>query len=456
MSYNTGLWGNERAGIGAFYFGTIESNYYVDLSEATSGHAGTIADPFNVEDFRSSFNKMNSSATYNIKGSCVTNELFKNTFASGVTFQDWDNALYGPWRLTISGTSDITYFGLNDGSQMYFRNGMIYYIEETSKKIFYGKADYHDMLLRTKTNSLSTSFIMNMASSNLYGCTLDVSGTPQINVTMGNGFVISAFDTVFYKLMEQDGDPDGIITPITSAYYENCVFKAAEYQVENPTAVDVKLKNNCQYEASLPDLPEYDGLQSEYNYNLYSPYITIDGTNNWDEYNTGLWGNERLGVGAFLFLPLTGHIGAFYFGPVGETIEVENIFDVSAVLLDPIVSATQAASATFTPFIWNVKCELLQPANVYSFQDFTFDFVGVPVVGSSPLAVEFTALVNFRGSIKGKYRVKEYRWCFDYDYDNEVCNIDWVTTTQNPYTHTYTGYRGQQYSVKCCVTLELI
>jgi len=176
-------------------------------------------------------------------------------------------------------------------------------------------------------------------------------------------------------------------------------------------------------------------------------------------YNTGLFGETRDGVGAFYFDSVAsvsglGHIGAFYFGPVDETVS-SDLMEVSAVLLVPTVTVSAAVSGTVTPTVWQVRTILLQPT-IYAFKDLEVDFVGVPRSGVSPLTVDFTAIVKWSPGMRDKYRVKEYIWCFDYDYTNNICKENWVTTDQNPITHVYTGYRGQKFTPKVCVTLELI
>jgi len=196
-------------------------------------------------------------------------------------------------------------------------------------------------------------------------------------------------------------------------------------------------------------------------------------------YNTGLFGETRDGVGAFYFTSVDGtvtsdifevsavflqptisviandfgHIGSFYFGPVDGTV-TSDIFEVSAVFLQPTITVIDRVSGTVISPIFYVNPVFLQPT-VYAFKDIAVDYVGVPRAGVSPLTVDFTAIVTLSPAMKGKYKVKEYVWCFDYDYDAGTCKIPWVTTTQNPITHVYTGYRGQKFSAKVCVTLEL-
>lgn len=150
---------------------------------------------------------------------------------------------------------------------------------------------------------------------------------------------------------------------------------------------------------------------------------------------------------------LIGHIGAFYFGPVDETISAD-IIEVSAILLQPVVSAINNISVTeITPYI-PVYFVLLQPTNVYATQDINISFVGIPRRGFSPLTVDFTATVIFSKEMIGIYEVEEYQWCFDYDNINDTCRIPWETSTTNTISHVYIGYRGQKFTVKCCAKLR--
>jgi len=149
-----------------------------------------------------------------------------------------------------------------------------------------------------------------------------------------------------------------------------------------------------------------------------------------------------------------GHIGAFYFGPVDETVEAP-IIEISAILLPPNVIIINTENTVVSPPYLSVLFNLLQPT-VYSTQEINVNFVGVPRIGSSPLVVDFTATINLSPELISKYKVDTYEWCFDYDYVNNVCNIPFETSTINTISHVYTGYRGQKYSVKCCAKLKLI
>jgi len=149
-----------------------------------------------------------------------------------------------------------------------------------------------------------------------------------------------------------------------------------------------------------------------------------------------------------------GFVGTFYFGPINATISTSAL-EVSSTLLQPTVTIVNAVSATVYPTYLSSRYVLLQPS-VFTSKDISISFVGVPLSGPSPLVVQYTATVDFAANFKNKYRVTSYRWCFNYDYDNDVCLEDWVITTDNPTTHVYRGYAGQKFSVKLCVSVELI
>jgi hypothetical protein len=89
---------------------------------------------------------------------------------------------------------------------------------------------------------------------------------------------------------------------------------------------------------------------------------------------------------------------------------------------------------------------------IIQISDILVDFVGVPRKGSSPLTVDFTAIVTFGGLSNKKYKVSKYHWYFDYDNYPEIYEI----TTEEKITHIYTGYYGQTFTPMLIVELEII
>ena len=172
----------------------------------------------------------------------------------------------------------------------------------------------------------------------------------------------------------------------------------------------------------------------------------------------GLWDSERYGVGAFYFdaqpTTYTGHIGAFYFGSDYAYVDAP-LMGLSAEFLLPEIQVVESESNNISPNRMFLEFRLLQPKAIYSYQDIKVSFVGVPRRGTSPLVVDFTGTVEFGGSNKNKYYVKQYVWCFDYDYVNDLPISEWVTSDINTITNVYNGHVGQAFSVKLIAILGL-
>ncbi len=133
-----------------------------------------------------------------------------------------------------------------------------------------------------------------------------------------------------------------------------------------------------------------------------------------------------------------GSIGSFYFGP-----EVKNC----SINLEPL-SLTFSTKSNNLSLDRNINIRnvglilrILEP-EVFAFDDISIDFSANPLIGKSPLEVEFFALprfgVNFSASIA------EYRWYFDYDNYPTV----YETTSVSNIIHEYQGKDGDKFSVK--------
>lgn len=478
--YETGLWGYGRYGIGAFYFPDV---LYVDLSanSATSG-IGTSGSPWTGrQSYEAISNYLPPNSTFKMRG--IENDFtttpkwsyellgrpagYTLSGLSGtVTFESWDLSAYGLWGFDTSSVNSDDYNIINlegeasaasfvirdnvilanDGSNAAIGIGRYYLTNHTTKSFKY----LNSMILLGESGG---SILIGNDTTD--GLTIEgVTIRGYYNLATDNSFSADTIikDTVIYIDSGIAGNPYQFLPDD----YVKLMNVETNFSANDTSAYEVSAVVNESDAVTAIQSATYLSFDKE-NY-IYEDFgFSVTPSNRYEDIPYGIGGLTRDGVGAFYFysIPGTGHIGSFYFGPISETVSA-SVMELSAVMLQPIVSSQNAISATVTPVSLIVNCQMLQPQNVYATQDFEIDFVGTPLGGSSPLSVEFKAIVNLSPELKGKYRVKNYKWCFDYDYDNETCNIPWVTTTQNPYTHVYTGYRGQKYSVKCCVTLELI
>ena len=142
----------------------------------------------------------------------------------------------------------------------------------------------------------------------------------------------------------------------------------------------------------------------------------------------------------------SGHIGAFYFGPVSKIVEIEApIYHFSVESPNVIPGNSETVNVGPVNYNWTVESP-----SVYGIADVLVDFVGIPRTGTSPMVVDFTASVKFQGKAVGAYTVQEYRWYFDYDnYPTTFESSSGLTIS-----HVYNGYYGQKFSVKLQVVLQ--
>jgi hypothetical protein len=82
---------------------------YVDLSVITTGHAGTIGDPYGYADMKANV-KITTTETYYIKGSLDSTALplgFLEYDSGSIDhkFLPWDFTLNGPWRISSGDTA---------------------------------------------------------------------------------------------------------------------------------------------------------------------------------------------------------------------------------------------------------------------------------------------------------------------------------------------------------------
>lgn len=451
------------------------STYYCNINDAWGVNGdGTSASPFNVSQLKTLIEggtvegvSINEDTIY-VKGTRTLNpaEVLFNNINVSFTIKAWPG--YGPW-----------YVGDSDYEWAYFGAGTSE-IEVTFCDLYAdGFKLSNDLNLKSSTfnfkncivgyldGDANTSVDVNI---NLYGSSiLDGSFGKSYGSNTLNCIVV---DTVFEnsRFVWNDSSPQNSLE-VSSCYFTCASDWVFEYFESGNTATG---SATCNFEYNITSaIPSYvNANESTLNYSLFG--LPEDSLSRWteNEYDEGFYNSTRTGYGAFYFEDDNssssessesssesssidadghGHIGAFYFGDVNETIDLD-FLSISATLLQPSVSVTNSESVSIIPKVLQVGCELLQPKNVYATQDIEVNFVGVPRAGSSPLEVDFTATVNFSSENKGKYIITEYRWCFDYT-DSET--DEWVSTTSPNISHTYTGYRGQKYSVKVCVSLDL-
>lgn len=457
-----------RKGIGAFNFSASEQFYFnINNSySATSGN-GTSANPFNVINLKTlvsggSFNNLLlfDGDVLRLSGECsgsLANNLFNpinvlpSTSKRSLTITSWDDR--EPWK--ISGTDyillndyydNVTFIDgifknikvLSDAWSYYltFKNCVFYnlmlnnvpYVYNYDRIYkFYGCSfigDYsvNNLLLYTLLSPLSASNAdIYMEDCFLYNTT--VSGIAKNFVFGGNNYTNLSFENMF-SAFSASYAPGGVgLSGLSNVIFSYPIaYNYPSYNLFSKQEVDY-----LKYE--LPIVSEVRWLNTGI--------------------NEGWYNYTRNGYGAFLFSGLynKGHIGSFYFGPIYESISADTL-TLSVSALVPSVTLIEHISASIKSEILTVLVFPLIP-NVYTSSQIIVDFIGVPRLGVSPLTVDFTAIVKLGGTYFNKYKVKEYKWYFDYDNYPDVYEV----TTKPKITHVYVGYNNKRYTVKLSCTI---
>jgi len=209
------------------------------------------------------------------------------------------------------------------------------------------------------------------------------------------------------------------------------------------------LNNDFSWDQDSKVFPTFANIDKESirfsEYGLSS--TSVDRASSWvtNDINTGFYRDSRLGPGAWFF-NLTGHIGAFYFGPISGAHVTPEPLEITLELLEPTIIIGDVITVTPEPL--NIFLELLDPT-IYSYEDVVVDFVGSPLKGSSPLDVDFTATVNLLSETLQNYNITSYKWYFDYDISAATSATTDIPTT----SHTFSGYSGKTFSINLDVVL---
>lgn len=427
--YDIGFDNLNRVGPGAFYFLTssapISSIYYVDLnlSPSVSG-TGSSIDPLSYSNFKAKVTSLTIPTNFYFKGSATDNDILNfGMQGANIYIHAWDttvdpiSGVDEPWRVRDTNNTDIKCQMIEGG-------------------IIYGN-----------TTSFLTYFEPNSASD----CYVIYDGSAEISLysnskIKGCTFITNnGFDSPYAVVTDSVLVGVSAVSGIASNTFTNCVFSFTD-----PGWNDT----NSQWGWSNPTMPSWSADQSSFDSRVLSVGINTppqSGNLPYTDYETGLWRESRLGIGAMYFvsgtLPL-GHIGAFYFGPIVTNVSADTMI-YTVTLLQPTISAATDVSAivNIDPPL-RIKYSLLPPS-VLATYDILVNFVGVPRLGVSPLTVDFEGIVTFGGDYQDKYYVTEYKWYFDWNNNPTV----YETSTSPFITHIYTGYCGQTFCVKLEVTI---
>lgn len=478
------------------------SNIYVNITDGASTGTGTQVSPYNYEQMVNFFNPdivLNGDVAVtsaingdivNVKGQRYT-DLYSNIMVSlfqihdslegSISLRGWDIETQGS---PVVYNDSANYFSLIDRYD-YLTSGTLNieikdFIFESDNALY--MYDYirffnsdstvnltlKDVILNT-TSTIGYSQQVGGSSSvsaddnlTMYGCTLDASS---INIKNLNSSLVSLTNVSVYDsvLMTDNLDIRDFETLIMSNNISNVEnFSDNIYDVGNVTGYVEPTYNsnliNYDKHTDGADAVSYYTTNENLRYTDFNVpenggAITSFRVSN--DYNTGLFGNDRLSFGAYYFIDSNdipdnrGHIGAFYFG--GEYTNGEGTFEPAVVDFNIIASASVDTVANgLATITFNVANDI-----AIAFDPFAFDFSGTPLSGGSPLCVKYHAY-NYgpRGRFEGLWEAVEFRWWFDYETSGGT--NDYISCATDTAEHLYCGIYGDEYDVRLCIIYEPI
>jgi len=262
---------------------------YVDLAINTSGHTGTALDPFSWFDMKEAIEDF-SVDTFYIKGERTVDAwpdfigdspvlfsfyawdpLVNGTFRINVTKSGFLDCLMGTWKQCVLNFSSNIFIG----------------------GLFYGrqKAAY----LYTVNLYVNDEILLNSSENTFKGCTVRTPDKISA-ITTDTLFQDTLIDTLDWYVYY--GQPT-IVMVNSSVNTLKLDITEAGFSV---------IDSNCQYLWVPPVWPAWFANKEEWSYRLLGTEITTPpnpGVVPYTDYETGLFGEPRLGIGALYFDPIT-------------------------------------------------------------------------------------------------------------------------------------------------------
>ena len=246
---------------------------------------------------------------YKLKNHVFIDERNMNAIATFYgTMKAWDKELYGPWGFYVGGLN-VENFDLRGGIIFVrFDTTIIGFTDDELNSSSSGGFPYYHFT--ELTSIYDTTFIyaykdltISEGIKKFLGCSLIVGSdiifeideaTSEENITLFDDCVVDSPNIPLLPTSSSSGSSG----PLDILLYES-VFTSAQW-----TGSEVSLLGSNQFLWVKPTTwPSfYNAFLPDYLvYSFWSVDIVIIGSEDWEDHQTGLWGNVRLGVGAFYF-----------------------------------------------------------------------------------------------------------------------------------------------------------
>lgn len=426
--------------------------YYVNINSSydasATPHLGTSADPYNMDEFYDQVSPGTFAIDtnhYKIKGLRTIQPSdsyydFEVDHNKQFIFDCWDEISatnYGPWIMVFNDNSNLSANNHNlnfKGTSL--RNGIIYNLPYFKNGLYTGgKNKIHETynMWINENNGLIAIGASTSADGQLYA---KIAGS---NIFSQNGYV--GEETSAYNFYIKDSLMSNFIVS------NSATFSAATVNIDNSlfdqtltsvsSTFNIGLNRNSQYEFSFPVTYPFKVNQFGYNSTLTDilqnkssliPFsnINVSGTEDYTNYNTGIFGYDRTGIGSFSFAPI-------------NTIITVTPFEIDLsintfIVTEPIIVSTIPIE---------MRLGIYYGHGVTTTDDYEIIFSASPIKGLNPLTVMFTDLTQI--NVPG-FEVSSRHWSFG---DGTSA----ITTDETIY-HTYVGKYGQVFNVGLSVTVQ--
>lgn len=250
-------------------------NYYLDLSLTDTGHSGTELDPWSIADWQTHIFAMAAGSTIWVRGQGETALELNWTGYSAHHYRPWNPSVNGPWRLKLTGNVEHRFWAV------YIEGGII---EITAGNPNPGSGTQIDCVFKFHYAKWDGTGI---------GCTFFAE----------NEFEFSGFD--FWDC--------AIKAPLMSgggADLYNCALSYSSYTASGMSLTDTQIDWNAN-PPPLWDDPQYNYRNTYVHSDVdtppqpgHTPYTLTTAQTGLGKditYDTGLWGEPRLGIGAAWF-----------------------------------------------------------------------------------------------------------------------------------------------------------
>lgn len=215
--------------------------YYVDLNATSTGHAGTLFDPFSYADFASQLSSSLYEDIYYLKGTAtIGSSSAALTNNQGCTITAWDLDEFGPWRLLITDLSKL------DTDNVDYKYGIVY-VEQDGNLSLSKSFNFENVYFYRKTAASANKIILGVASSPL--------------------------KTVFFN--QSTFISDGSVELVNGGFYKTCVHIEGAITAPSLLPDSQAAMTYCTYNDDSTTITPVSGFSGYFNFEYNQDFFEL-------------------------------------------------------------------------------------------------------------------------------------------------------------------------------------